>query len=290
MHTRLATALALALAAVALAGCSGSPVAAPLASDATKETMTIAGLVQNEEFAPIAGAQVTLRFLNKTVTTDLGGAFAFRDLLLAPYLVDVAAAGFLNATLNAEPRANVSLSFVLVAPEVSNPPPVTVQFTGYFACAFEALIIPGSCDFFLNGTGQNVFDDQNVFVAGLGPRWATAVVDVDFDPQPGLDGLRVTVRAKNDADQLGTYEEYGKFHGTNPFTFRVEPGVTNPDGDRPVPANATSLQMDVYPQGYLWHPGGVPVLGVGAAVNVAFDLYVTVFFVEPAPEDFTLLP
>ena len=40
-------------------------------------------------------------------------------------------------------------------------------------------------------------------------------------------------------------------------------------------------------------PPGVEVLavlfGVGAALNVRFDLYVTVFFVDPAPAGFTLL-
>lgn len=296
--------LAAALAALALAGCSGDagrdPGADGLAPQGTA-TMTIVGLVQNETFAPVTGAHVALRLTNLTTTTDGGGLFTFSGLPMSPYLVDVAAAGFLNATLTAEPLANVSLSFILLPPGDAIPEPVTVHFQGYFQCAFEALIIPGSCDILLEEAGQSIFDDQSSFQAGLGARWSTAVVDVDFDPQPGIDGLRVTLRAHDDADQLGSYDEYGKFHGSGPFTFRVEPGQTLPEGDKPMPANATGLQLDVYPHGHGWHalcsdpvpPGTVPPgscpLGVGVAENVQFDLYVTVFFVEPAPDGYTLL-
>src|SRR5688572_9489285 len=101
------------LTAIAIAGCSGK--GAPPKDDlAAAEGMTIIGLVQNETFAPIPGAQVSLRLTGHVATTDSGGLFAFNDLPLSPYLVDVAAAGFENATLNAEPLHNVSLSFVLV--------------------------------------------------------------------------------------------------------------------------------------------------------------------------------
>lgn len=292
----------LATATFVLSGCSGPRAEANAGpQDAVPaETMTIVGLVQNATFAPVSGAHVAVRMTDHTATTDAGGLFSFTGLPLGIYLVDVSADGFANATLSAEPRLNVSLSFVLVAPAAAVPEPVTTHFTGYFQCAFEALIIPGSCDFFLNGTGQDVFEDQSTFTTGLGPAWSTAVIDVDFDGQPGLDGLRVTLRAKNDADQLGTYEEYGKFHGPESFSFRVEPEQVLPEGDRPIPANMTSLQLDVYPQGHGWHalcsdpvppllPAGSCPLGAGAAQNVQFDLYVTVFFVDPAPDGFTLL-
>lgn len=294
--------------ALALAGCSGKdPPAAtgPVASEA----MTIVGLVQNETFAPIPGAQVSLRLTGHVATTDAGGLFTFEDLPLSPYLVDVVAAGFENATLNAEPMHNVSLSFVLYRPVIGIPEPVTAQFTGYFECAFEALIIPGSCDFILdqpglNGTGQDPFKDRNSFVMGLGTAWSTVVVDVVFSPQAGLDGLHLTLRGRNDADQLASYGQYAQAEGTGPFTFRMEPEQTYPGSTAgAVPANLTALQLDVYPMGYAYHalcsdpvpdpahpPAGSCPLGVGAAQNVKFDLFVTVFFVEPAPEGFTLLP
>lgn len=294
----------LAASALALSGCSG-PGSGPRDADGPQavpaDTMTIVGLVQNATFVPVAGAHVSLRLTNHTATTDAGGLFTFAGLPLGIYLVDVAADGFANATLSAEPMHNVSLSFILVAPAAAVPEPVTVHFTGYYQCAFEAFIIPGSCDRLLDGTGQDVFGNLSTFNTGVSSGWSTVVVDVDFDPQPGLDGLRVTVQGKSDADQLDDYEQYGRFNGASPFSFRMEPGQTYADGTGPMPANATALQFEVYPQGHGYHalcsdpvpdgavpPGQCP-LGVGAAQNVQFELYVTTFYVDPAPAGFTLL-
>lgn len=268
--------------------------------------MTILGLVQNETFAPVAGAQVSLRMTEHTVTTGAAGTFAFRDLELSPYLVDVVAAGFENATLNAQPQDNVSLSFVLLRPVPAVPDPVQLHFQGSFDCAFEAVIISPSCDTVLDLVREeteptpdpvpaqpDAFEDVSTFEAILGTSWSTVVVDIDFDPQPGLDGMRLTLQGRNDADQLGTYEKYGQFHGSEPFTARVEPGQSYDGGDKEVPTNATRMQFEIYPQGHLWHPACVPgfgcPLGAGAAMNVQFDVYVTIFFVEPAPAGYSLL-
>lgn len=290
MHRRLATALALALAAVALAGCSGSPAADPLTPDAARETMTIVGLVQNETFAPIPGAHVFVRLTDLNASTDAGGLFTFTGLPLSPYVVDVVADGFGNATLTAEPRLNVSLTFILAPPSTETPPPVLVHFQGNLQCAFEAAIITPSCDTLIDETGQSLFEDISTFEAGVNQGWTGVVIDVDFDPSahPGLAGLRLTLQGRNDADKLTTYEQYGRFYDSGPFSVLVQPGGTYEDGNLPVPANATSLQLEVYPHSHGYHPGGAGLLGAGAAMNVQFDLYVTAFY-GPIPEGYTLL-
>lgn len=283
--------------ALALAGCTGTHAPAPTAScDGATPTaacatgMTILGLVQDESFAPIAGANVALRLTNHTATTDAGGLFTFTGLVLSPYVVDVLAAGYANATLTAEPRQNVSLTFILSSPTQAIPDPVVLHFAGKFDCALEALIISPSCDSATDEAGLSIFEDISTFDFGLNPGWATVVVDVDFEEHQGIDGLRVTVQGKSDADKVAAYEQYGRFHGSDPFTFRIEPNQAYADGTSPVPANATSLQLEVYPQGHGWHAGGVsPFLGVGAAPSVQFDVYVTIFYVQPAPADYTLL-
>lgn len=290
-----------------LAGCSSPPAGAP--SEAPPTGMQIIGIVQDEDFTPISGAQVALRLTNHSAVTDAGGLFTFRGLTLSPYLVDVHADGYLNATLTAEPKANVSLSFILVPPQVELPPPAVLHFTGKFVCAFEALIISPSCDTVIDIVREHpqappgvpdVFEDISTFDFPLGSRWSTVIVDVDFAEHPGLDGLRLTIQGKNDDDQLASYEKYGSFHDSDPFSARIEPGQEYPEGGRPVPTNATSLQIEVYPHGHGWHalctdpvppalgPGMCP-LGAGAARDVQFDLYVTIFFVEPAPADYSLL-
>lgn len=290
-----------------LAGCTGGPTDPATVPRPTG--MQIVGIVQDESFTPIAGAQVAVRLTNRTAVTDVGGLFTFVGLPLSPYLVDVQAPGYANATLTAEPRDNVSLTFILTPPQLESPPPVLLHFTGKFVCALEALIISPSCDTLIDAVRENpqappgvpdLFEDLSTFDFPLSSRWTTVVVDVDFAEHPGLDGLRVTVQGKNDNDKLANYEKYGSFHGSDPFSVRLEPDQEYPEGTRPVPANATALQVEVYPHGHGWHalctdpvpdvlgPGRCP-LGVGFARDVQFDLYVTIFFVEPAPADYSLL-
>lgn len=278
------------LAASVLSGCADDP-AAPEPTVPDTQTMTIVGLVQDESFAPIADAAVTLRLANLTTTTDDGGLFRFTGLTLGPYVVDVLARGFALATLTAEPRLNVSLNFILAPPSNETPLPTVLQFQGLLQCAFEALIISPSCDTLLDETGNSLFDDLSTFEAGVNTGWTAAIIDLDFDDasHPGLDGLRLTVQGRNDADKLTAYEQYGRFYGSQPFTVVLRPGETYEDGNEPVPANATALQFEVYPHGHGYHAGGVsPFLGVGTAVNVRFDLYVTLFY-GPVPDGYTLL-
>jgi hypothetical protein len=287
---------ALALLAMVLSGCAASPAHAPSAAipDASVPSMTIEGLVQNDAFLPIAGANVTLRLSNQTTSTDAGGLFEFKGLPLAPYLVDVSAPGFDNATLTAEPQATASLSFVLQVAQSLRPRNETVVFHGFIQCALEVLIITPSCDSLLTDprvNGPHLFNDTSNFESDINGDWKTVIADVDFDPNatPGLDGLRMTLRALNDRDSFGDYGQYGHFHGSQPFTVRLEPGQSYPDGTSgPLPANSTLLRFEMYPQGLLWHPGGVGVLGVGTGLNVQFDLYVTVFYNQPAPDGWSI--
>ncbi|MEA3136013.1 MAG: Carboxypeptidase regulatory-like domain [Thermoplasmata archaeon] len=281
------------------AGCSDP--AAPAADDpsatAAPSTMAIVGLVQDEAFNPVSGAQVTLRLMDRTATTDAAGAFRFDGLSVSAYLVDVNATGFEPASLTAEPHAgNASLNFVLLQ-QTSLRPRVTVEhLEGVYQCGFEAVIIPGSCDILLEMAGQSAFEDLSSFQLGLGRNWRSFAVDVDFDlsANPGLEGLRLVVRGLNDADQLNEYQQYGRFNGPGPFTAILDVNGTYSDGDGPVPGNLTALQLDVYPQGHGYHATcqvdeRACALGVGAGADIQFDLYVTVFYNQKAPEGYTLL-
>lgn len=289
-----------AVATLLLAGCSDAagPTAEP-AVDAAPTTMAIAGLVQDEALGPVAGANVTLRLLDLQTVTDAAGAFRFEDLAVSAYLVDVNATGFEPATLTAAPNpgGNASLSFVLLQ-QTSLRPRVTLEhFRGTYECAFEAFIIPGSCDVLLEMAGQSAFEDLSTFQSGLGRNWQSIAIDVDFDlsANPGLEGLRLVVRGLNDADQLNEYQQYGRFSGTQPFTAILDANGTYPDGDGPVPGNLTALEFVVYPQGHGYHEVCEPTeefgcfLGAGAGLDVQFDLYVTVFYNQKAPEGYTLL-
>lgn len=289
-------------AALLVAGCAGPGADDEGTSDATAPTtMSIIGLVQDEDLAAVPGATVEVRMQNLTTTTDAAGGFRFEGLLLSAYLVDVHAEGFENATLTAVPTtgANASLNFVLAKPASLQPSFAITHFEGIYQCAFEALIIPGSCDVLLEETqtGLSPFSDTSTFQLGLAPHWQAVAIDVDFDlsTSPGLEGLRLVVRGVDDSDQLNAYRQYGRFSGADPFTATLTVGETYTDGDAPVPGNLTALELVVYPQGHGYHQACEPTgqfgcfLGAGAAIDVTFDLYVTVFYNQPAPDGYSLL-
>ena len=293
---------AVALAALLLAGCSDpAPPADDPATSVAPSTMSIVGLVQDESLNPIPGANVTVRLMGRGTVTDAAGGFRFDGLAPSAYLVDVNATGFEPASLTAEPQAgqNASLGFVLMQVPSLRPRVTVEHFKGTYECAFEALIIPGSCDVLLEETGQSPFEDLSTFQMGLDRRWQSVAVDVDFDlsANPGLEGLRLVVRGLRDADSSGTYEQYGRFWGEQPFTAILDVNGTYPDGGGPVPGNLTALELVVYPQGHGWHEVCDPTdaspfdcfLGAGAGTDVQFDLYVTVFYNQAAPEGYTLL-
>ncbi len=288
--------------AVLAAGCtqaSDGPASAsptPTAADA----MNIAGTVQGPGLLPVADATVEVVGLGLSDTTDAEGGFSFAGLPRAIHLLTVTADGFESGSVQVDPATAEGPVLIVLAQAASTLPfNATQAYRGILQCAMEVLIISGSCDTLVTFAGQEPVLAQNAtWDLSVQPGWRTLVLDVDFDPgaQPGLDGLRVVVRAQNGTAALNEYAQYARFNGSAPFTARIEPGATYPDGIGPVPANATVFRLDVYPHSRGWHavcdPTGLDgscFLGAGAGVDVAFDLYVTAFYNEPAPDGWTLL-
>ncbi len=332
-------AVVLLLTALALAGCTGDdaktvplsaidepskgkPPAQPQAGVETEQppaksgeaVMTISGVVQDEDGAPIPEATVSIPELNRTRKTGADGAFVFQNVPVGFHVLHADATNYQAAELTAKPvesGGSVSLVFVLLQ-FAEEPYFVTVHFEGLIQCAAEYVIITPSCDTateyvateLKNGgvpvpSDGSVTDNETEFRHHLLPNWRTVVLDMDFDEasQPGMDGLRITVRGTSDADRLNDYEQYAKFYGGQ--TYRLEPGAEYEDGTGPVPQNATTFEYQVYPRSHGYHAACVPAapipfggtcfLGVGAGIDVAFDLYATAFYVDPAPDAWSFL-
>ncbi len=290
---------------LAFSGCA-APATDDSAPTGTGEpkTMAVAGIVQDATFAPIMGANVSLRFQELNETTDSSGRFAFPGLAIAPYVVDVSAAGFLPATLTAEPKAGAAgLDFILQRIPDPEPRNFTQHFHGFIDCAMETLIIGPSCDTLIEDPrvgGPSLFNDTTSYLFQVESGWQTIVLDLDFDAvgQPGFEGMRITLRGTLDRDALTGYEQYGRFSGKTPFSAHITPNTAYPDGTHPVPVNMTAFQADMYAQGRGWHTICQPpfpedprtcLLGVGAGINVEFDLYVTTFYVKPADPGWSFL-
>lgn len=285
------------LVAVALAGCSEeTPEPAPV-EEAT--TITLSGIVQDRNVLPVAGATVTVRDSNLTATTGPDGLFSFPDLDDGFFIVDATAPDHDEVTLTHRPGDTPELLFVLTR-LTQDPFQATQSFRGIIECAAEYLIITPSCDTITEFTaeqgvplpgGGDLVADESEFDIQVDSGWETIVVDVVFDlsSHPGLEAVRTTFSAASDPNQLTSYEQYGRFQGPTSYTIRIDPGATYPDGVEPVDGNLTAFRLNLYGQGHGWHQvcdpvSGTCTLGAGATLDLRFDVFVTAFYVEPAPE------
>lgn len=262
------------------------------------------GHAVTQSLVPIAGANVSLIAPHVSVVTDENGAFDFGRLPARIYSLQARAAGFNDAWITITPEQRDSE--ILIVLEVGQPViayNVTMRFRGNIQCALEVLIISPSCDSIVagandeleaNGGGRPlplVFDQNQSFLFQADLGWRTLVLDVLFDgeAQPGLVGLRTVLRGTLDHDGGGEYVQYGRWHNESSYSVRVEPGNAYMDGVEPVPFNATGFQLDVYPQGHLYHEvcgGETCFLGAGLGTDVQFQVFATLFYVDPAPPGF----
>jgi len=263
----------------------------PKASTAPNQA-SLHGVVVDAAIHPLA-ANVTLVEKHSTQATK-NGVFRFDGLAAGTYNLQVRSPGYRAQDLVVE-TGSQEVRVVLEALPGAFASNVTVHYHGVDDCAVEVLIIPTSCDAGKLGLKYNV-----TFTSSLDQAWRTVVADLVFDPssQPLLDGLRVTLSGKNQTDTTTTYQRYGQFDGAASFSFRLEPNGTYPGTTAgPLPEDIASLQFQVFPQSKLWHATCfLPLpdsqdcfLGVGAGVNVEFDLYVTTFYGQPAPAGFSFI-
>jgi hypothetical protein len=146
----------LVIASVWFAGCAGSTAQAPAASQPSSvveatgapigEGGTITGTVVDDALSPIAGAQVAILELALAATTDVGGAFQFRNVPAGSYNLVAAALGYESFAKRVEVVAlgEVVLTVTLIQIEVFEPfIEVIGPIPGYFECRVARPGVPG---------------------------------------------------------------------------------------------------------------------------------------------------
>jgi hypothetical protein len=300
--------MVLALAAIALAGCTQpeqEPDSIPLAA-----AFEVAGQVLTPAFNPIAQVQVVLDqpgtctadgactadLTTVTATTDSDGRFLLSGVWGGNVTLHLAHADYeaRNESV-AVPGDNVTITLTPVTRIV--PFQQQFPFKGYIECGAEYLIITPSCDTVLTFAGvPPLFQTDSVLDFAAGDDWKTLVLDTWFDPagQPGIAGLRVSAYAQGAADDLSEYERFTQAVGAGPFTLRIEPGADYDDAVS-VPVEPVAFRMEYYPHGHaddtICDPvaTGACFLGVGVAFRMEFEAVATVFYHETAPDGWSLL-
>ncbi len=305
------------LAVTLLAGCLGDdPAPAKTGDNLPDEVPTInalTGEVLDASLRPIPNATVSLDGGAETQQTDDAGTFQFDNLRSnTSYILEASAPDHLNATLGGATLPDQAhIIFILEVDPTTLPSHSTWKFKGRIECGAEYLIITGSCDIvavFLNDAIEKsplgmrpvpepLQAEDRVDVT-LPPRWQTLVVDVGFEPetQSGFNGIRIIAEPLGGSNTTEG-EKYATVHGPASFTMRLDAGAphpSEPEGPTIAP-EAPGVRLRVFPHGHGYRAlcqatDAAPCfLGFGAGTNLEFELLVTTWINEPAPDGWSLL-
>lgn len=296
-----------------LAGCvdSGSPEAATPTPTPEPQFGDIQGLVIDEEFQPVAGAQVFVVEVDVETTTAADGTFAFRDIEAGPVTVRSFEAKHATAESRVVVPADGTVEVELrmpVLPEYA-PHNLTTIFDGKFDCAHEVPIWTGDCMIlYTTYVGDDpVTEETHEFMMSIGPRWHTVVLEMTWD-EPAtnqLDGMRLYLEHKNLTSEGHSVKVARADGPESPLRLEIPAGVPHESADV-YPGTETPAQLAadgedalirVFPRGQFYEytsqvcdEDGRCFLGVGAGLDIRFTVYATVFYNEPAPDGFTAIP
>lgn len=264
------------LLAALLAGCTspepkatGDDPFASLGSEVTVDAKTgaIAGVVVDEAIRPVGNASVVLVAPPRNTTTDAEGRFAFEGLEPGVYFMQVEARRFEGAQVSVDVVAGEpsTVRILLVALTTAEPYLVTVQFRGRI---------------------ENYAGFANFVAEVLAPGTiaCTCAFDVPVDGNLSMFIL----------------EAFGQVALANPGTPATVPG----DAYWEVMANGTSgsLRDSAYSEFPIYETFdaeetlegsgllGVRITcGVWPCLSMDYDLFVTLFYHEEAPEGWTIV-
>lgn len=216
------------------------------------------------------------------------------ELPVGEYTLALAADDYLpfQESFGVKPDAISEIQAVLsLAPQ---PYQEVFPFEGYIDCAVDAVIIPGPCDLlfdeYVPGWPDLVTQDD-AFLVPVEDGWVEVVVDViPQELEPTMPAIRLAGYLESGEDQLLQYERFIRASGSEPFQILFTPGGEYGE-EAAAPVGASTLQFQIFPEGYGYQScvgeACSPFTGVGAASRVDVTIFVSVFYLEGAPEGYT---
>lgn len=280
---------------------------------AAPQTGRLAVLARMPDLSPLAGVNVTVR--NESRLTDAEGLARFEGL----------AAGMVNVEARKEAHRTAQLAVQIAAGQETRTEAVLAPaeggqhahetglvahrdlyaFEGRFDCSATYLIITGDCmlalDTAANATGLpqrpgEQTSERSLIDFPLDLTWTSLVVEMAWSagvatPATG-EGMTLALEpAEAPAD--GHAAKYARAIGGSPLRVELKAGAKHETAtaeDMPNPLGGEVIRARAYVMGVGHNPGGTDFLGVGAARDQKFTLYVSVFYGEPAPEGYTAVP
>ena len=269
--------VAMMVALVALAGCSDDPKAQEAEDDvfaglegqaeATTTTGAIAGVVVDEAIRPLGNASVTLLSTGTNVTTDGEGRFAFERLEPGAYFVQAGLRRYDGAQVSVDVVAGEvsTVRILLVRLAGSDPYHITQNFRGHI---------------------DNYAGFANFAVEVLAPGTLGCTCAWDLPVDPNLMTVMVEASGQVAVPNPGT-------PGTVPGDAYWEVFAGGVAGDlRDSAYDEFPLVKRFTNETFEGHEGTIGVritCGVWPCVTMDYDLFVTVWYHEEAPEGWSFL-
>ena len=316
-----AVTLGLMLLTIAFAGCASSEGANPQGGGAggsgpvatgepIADAASVQGLVVDDSQAPLEGAIVGLLGLGLQVQTDEAGSFRFENVPPGEHDISAAKLGFASTAKRVNVEASQQLTGVILTLE-----PVAVEepyhesfgpYSGFFHCMWgtATVDVPVLGPFGIirtcavdAGTTATVFgaDSRRLSFNLTSDNWATLIGESRWTQGAAATGVGMAI--------YPSYEKRSGNHwwceadGRSPLIFRyeaadpsMENGLSqcNSQGEiDPVPA------MEINPLQLIADPGFGGTSAEKPPLRLMFEqrfeLMVTVFYMDPAPPEFSAL-
>lgn len=299
----------------ALAGCAGPAATPNIGPEANAtappvvEYADLAGSVLDLEETPIQGATVLVEGAAEPQITNADGRFLFEHLATGPHQLSAAHGDYvpLTQTIGVLSGTSNSVTIKLELLPDRRPYLVTSTHTGNYDCALESFIYTGDCV----PTGSLGLGpppgstSKYVFPFQAGSRWNQILVELTWTEGASyqLDGMHVYLAPGNETDPFGHHTKMAVAEGSaQPLKILVTNGVAHPTAEKyentgtvaVVPTTGGPLQVLVYPRGkfseyfgQVCDNDGRCFLGIGAALNIRFNVYITTSYNQMMPAGFT---
>lgn len=292
------------------AGPKGAQPVDPGDVDPDSDLGVVQGTIVSEETVPIVGAQVALQGTQFVTATDAVGAFVFRDVPPGQYALLVGALGYESAgrAIDVQAAQITTVSFVLRAIEVADEVFVEIlHFVGFFECALATEFWISSCSYpytaawgTLNNTGANpglpkdIQNNIHRFNFTIRPNIGQLQVELVWTPASAAATRMLMLVLCGDYDYVWDEcldgiryrnpEGSTLVEGTSPIKFVVE-------GEEFYRSSAKNTEYDLtkYPEVWIMNYIGLPWGDPQVAFQQKFDVWDSVFYNGPGPDDWSVL-
>jgi len=178
----------------------------------------------------------------------------------------------------------------------------TYRFEGHFDCSLTAVVLTGDCLLLVTNATERAgapdpvsgaTRERHVIDFPLDLTWSHLIVEMTWRADPSTpatgEGMSLALEPA-EAPTHGYAPKYARAAGGSPLRIDLFPGEAHASAtadDKPNPLGGEVIRARAFVLGAGHNAGGQGYLGVSAARDHAFELVVTVFYGERAPEGYS---